>query len=458
MRQMTLIAFLQAQNCSNLVGSWRHPATAPDFLSPDYYQRVARVLEDGKFHMAFFDDRLAMPDIYQNDFAETVAHGVRAVKLDPVSVMLAMGMATTRLGLGATYSTTYYEPYHVARVFATADLMTKGRIAWNIVTSLNNSEALNFGREAHLEHDLRYDRADEFMQVVLGHWGAWEDDALILDKAEDRFADPAKVRRLNHQGEFFRSRGPFTVPRSPQGHPVLLQAGQSGRGRAFAARWAEVVFVVYPSIAAGQAQYKAFKQSVADAGRDPDSVHVAPACYVIPAESADLAAEKKAVIEAMARPIDGLTLLSEVLNWDLGSKPYDQPLSDAELAGLSWHGFRDRIIALSGKANPSVRDFVEFSGRGTIREHHAFVGTPKMVADQMEEWFTGRACDGFVLAATHIPGTYEDFTRLVVPELQRRGLFHRDYAGATLRENLGLKRPSAAQCRAAARSAGPAEA
>ena len=236
--------------------------------------------------------------------------------------------------------------------------MTRGRAAWNIVTSLNNSEALNFGRTEHLEHDLRYDRADEFMQVVMGHWGAWDDDAIIADKAADRFADPAKVRRLDHAGRFFNSRGPFTVPRSPQGHPVLLQAGQSGRGRSFAARWAELVFVVYPSLEAGKKQYAEFKAAIAAAGRDPDQVKVAPACYVIPAESADLAAEKKAVIESMARPIDGLTLLSEVLNWDLGSIPYDQPLSDAQLAGLSWHGFRDRVITLSGKKNPSVRDFV----------------------------------------------------------------------------------------------------
>ncbi|WP_206020887.1 LLM class flavin-dependent oxidoreductase [Roseococcus sp. SYP-B2431] len=450
-RQMAMVAFLQAQNCSNLPGSWRHPSSMTDMMSPDYYQRIARVLEDGKFHMAFFDDRLAMPDIYGNDFRNTVAHGVRAVKLDPVSVMLAMAMVTSRLGLGATYSTTYYEPYHVARVFATADLMTKGRVAWNVVTSLNNSEALNFGQDEHLEHDLRYDRADEFMEVVMGHWGAWDDDALIQDKEGDHFADPDKVRRLDHKGKFFNSRGPFTVPRSPQGHPVLLQAGQSGRGKAFATRWGEVIFVVYPSLEAGKKQYREFKDAVAAAGRDPDQVTVAPACYVIPAESADMAAEKKAIIESTARPIDGLTLLSEVLNYDLGRKPYDEPLTDAELAGLSWQGFRDRVITLSGKKNPSVRDFVEVSGRGTIREHHAFVGTPKMIADQMEEWFVGGACDGFVMAATHMPGSYEDFVRLVVPELQRRGLYHKDYAGSTLRENLGIARPTAAQCRDYAR-------
>ena len=231
-RQMTMVAFLQAQNCSNLPGSWRHPASMSDFLTPDYYQRIARILEDGKFHMAFFDDRLAMPDIYANDFRNTVANGVRAVKLDPLTIVMMMAAATKRIGLGATYSTTYYEPYHVARLFATADLMTRGRVAWNIVTSLNNSEALNFGHQEHLEHDLRYDRADEFMQVVMGHWGSWDDDALIVDKESGAFARADSVRRLDHAGDYFRSRGPFTVPRSPQGHPVLLQAGQSGRGRA----------------------------------------------------------------------------------------------------------------------------------------------------------------------------------------------------------------------------------
>lgn len=456
-RQMTMIAFLQAQNCSNLPGSWRHPASMSDFITPEYYQRIGRVLEDGKFHMAFFDDRLAMPDLYGNDHAQTVAHGVRAVKMDLVSILTAMSMATSRLGLGGTYSTTYYEPYHVARVFATLDLMTRGRCAWNVVTSLNDSEALNFGVSEHMEHDLRYDRADEFMQVVLGHWGTWDDDALIVDKEADRFAHPGKVHRLDHVGRFFRSRGPFTVPRSRQGHPVLLQAGQSGRGRTFAAQWGEVIFVVYPTLEAGRKQYREFKAAVAAAGRDPDMVHVAPASYVVVGESADAAAEKKAVIESTAKPIDALVLLSEVLNYDFAKKGLDEPFSDEELAALSWQGFRDRVVGLSGKRNPTVADFVHFSGRGTIREHHTFSGTPKMVADQMEEWFEG-ACDGFVLAATHIPGAYEDFARLVVPELQRRGLFHKNYAGTTLRENLGLPRPSAADCRRAAAQAAPPQA
>jgi alkanesulfonate monooxygenase SsuD/methylene tetrahydromethanopterin reductase-like flavin-dependent oxidoreductase (luciferase family) len=202
-RFMTLIAFLQAQNCSNLPGSWRHPSTILDFLTPEYYQRIARTLEDGKIQMAFFDDRLALPDIYTGHHTVAVAAGVRAVKLDPCTIIMAMGMATQRLGLGATYSTTYYEPYHVARLFATMDLMLKGRAAWNIVTSLNSAEARNFGSGEHMAHDARYDRADEFMDVVLGHWNTWEDDALILDKANNRFADPAKVHRLDHVGGIF---------------------------------------------------------------------------------------------------------------------------------------------------------------------------------------------------------------------------------------------------------------
>ncbi|RVT99347.1 LLM class flavin-dependent oxidoreductase [Rhodovarius crocodyli] len=446
-RQIKMVGFMQAQNCSIAPGSWRHPANMMDFLTPEYFQRIGRVLEEGKFHLAFFDDRLAMPDIFTDDHREAVENGIRVVKMDPISILTAIGMATKRLGLGATYSTTYYEPFHVARLFATLDLMTKGRAAWNVVTSLNSSEAGNFGRTEHLAHDERYERADEFVEVVLGHWDSWEDGALIMDKASGRFADGSKVHALRHQGKYFSSRGPLSVPRSPQGHPVLIQAGQSGRGRQFAGRWGELIFVVYPNLAAGKAQYAALKQAVADAGRDPASVNVAPACYVCVAETRAAAEEKREYIRALAKPIDALVLLSEALNFDFGSKDLDSEFTDEELKRISWTGFRDRVVMLSGKANPTVRDFVHFSGRGTIGEFPIFCGTPQDVADQMEEWFTTPACDGFVLAATHTPGAFEDFTRYVVPELQRRGLYHQDYAGDTLRENLGLPKPAAGDWR-----------
>ncbi|MBR0658994.1 LLM class flavin-dependent oxidoreductase [Roseomonas oryzicola] len=439
---MTMVGFLQAQNCSIAPGSWRHPANPMDFLSPDYFQRIARVLEDGKFHLAFFDDRLAMPDIYGRDHRQAVENGIRVVKMDPSAILSSMACATTKLGLGATYSTTYYEPFHVARLFATLDLMTRGRVAWNIVTSLNDSEAANFGKAEHLEHDLRYDRADEFVEVVMGHWDSWEDDAIVGDKASGRFADGSRVHALNHQGKWFRSKGPLPVPRSPQGHPVLIQAGQSGRGRRFAGRWGELIFVVYPTKEMGQKQYADLKQAVREAGRDPDKMSVNPACYVCVAETRAAAEAKRDFVLSLSKPIDALVLLSEVTNFDFASKDLDSEFTEEELKKVSWTGFKDRVIALSGKPNPTVRDFVHYSGRGTIREFPIFCGTPTDVADQMEEWFTSRACDGFVLVATQMPGAFEDFARLVVPELQKRGLYHQDYAGTTLRENLGLERPA----------------
>jgi FMN-dependent oxidoreductase (nitrilotriacetate monooxygenase family) len=317
--------------------------------------------------------------------------------------------------------------------------MTGGRAAWNVVTSLNDSEAANFGASKHLGHDLRYDRADEFMQVVLGHWNSWEEDAIRFDRESGLFADPEKVHRLDHQGSFFKSRGPFTVPRSPQGHPVIIQAGQSGRGKQFAAQWGELIFVVYPNLDVARKQYPDLKRAFAEKGRD---ACIAPAVYPVVAETQAEAEDKFAVVDALAKPIDALALLSEVLNFDFASKPADEPFTSEELQAISGlQAVRDRVIQASGRPNPTVRDFVRFSGRGTVREMPTFVGSPKMVADQFEQWFTGGGCDGFVIAATHVPGTYEDFVHLVVPELQRRGLFHGEYEGETLRENLGLSKP-----------------
>jgi FMN-dependent oxidoreductase (nitrilotriacetate monooxygenase family) len=443
-RRMALIAFLQAQNCSNYVGSWRAPESTEDFLTAEYFARIARTLEDGRFDMAFFDDRLAMPDIYGGNHELAVRHGIRSVKMDPTVVLMAMAAATRHLGLGATYSTTYYEPFHVARHFATLDLMTGGRVAWNIVTSLNDSEAANFGRVAHLGHDERYDRADEFVDVVTRMWGTWDPDALKVDKRTGEFADPAKVHRLDHDGRFFATHGTFPVPRSPQGQPVLLQAGMSGRGMAFAGRWADVIFTAFKDKAAGTASYRALRRAVEDAGRDPDTVVVAPAVSVITAETPELAAEKHRRLSGLARTEDGLALLCEVLNTDFSGRPLDEPFTDAELAGMSWQSLRDRVVAASGKTNPSVRDFVECSGRGRLSEMPSIVGSPDQVADTLEEWF-GTCCDGFVLSAATVPASYDDFSRLVVPELQRRGLVRREYEGKTLRDNLGLTVPEPAR-------------
>jgi len=441
MRQMIMVGFLQAQNCTNLAASWRHPASRTDSWSPDFYRHIGHVLEEGKFHLGFFDDRLSMPDMYGRNHAHTVEHGIRCVKLDAVTVLTVMGMATERLGLGATYSTSYYEPFHVARVFATLDLMSNGRAAWNVVTSLNDGEAQNMGRAEVIDHDERYDRADEFMEIVLGHWDTWEDDAVVQDKASGLFARPEKVHRLDYQGRYYRSRGPFTVPRSAQGHPVIIQAGASGRGRRFGARWGEVIFVVYHDVANGARDYAQFKAEVAGAGRDPDHVVVTQLINTVAAATKAEAEDKLATIEALPLDIDALSLLSEALNFDFATKGLDEAFTDAELASMSGlQAIRDRVLFASGKKNPTVREFIHFSRRGRLQ--NPIVGGPKDVADQLEAWFTAPACDGFVLSATHVPGAYEDFVRFVVPELQRRGLYRKEFAGVTLRENLGLPVPA----------------
>lgn len=441
-RQMVLVGFLQAQNCTNLPSSWRHPDSRADSMSADYYQEIARILEAGKFHMAFFDDRLAMPDRYGNDHAHTVEYGIRCVKMDPLIVLTTMGLVTEKLGLGATCSTTYYEPFDVARRFATLDLMSGGRAGWNVVTSLNDGEALNMGRDSHPEHDSRYDKADEFMEVVLGHWDTWEDGALIMDKTSGRFADPSKVKRLDHKGPAFKSRGPFTVPRSDQGHPVIIQAGASGRGQRFAGRWGEVIFTAARNLTVAREGYAFVRNEAAKAGRDPEQMFLCnlttPVCAATKAEAED----KMALINKLPLEIDALSLLAEALNYDFASKDLDAPLTTNELNSMQGIlGIRDGVLKNSGKSNPSARDFVTFSGRGQV--HDAMVGGPKEIADKLEEMFVERGCDGFVIAATYVPGSYADFVQHIVPELQRRGLFQKEYRGKTLRENLGLKRPAA---------------
>jgi FMN-dependent oxidoreductase (nitrilotriacetate monooxygenase family) len=369
-----------------------------------------------------------------------VEYGIRATKMDPLIVLMTMGAVTTRLGLASTCSTTYFEPFDLARRFATLDLMTNGRVAWNVVTSVNDGEAQNMGREEHLAHDLRYDKADEFMEVVLGHWDTWDDGAIIVDKKTGRYADPKKVKRLDHKGKYYTSRGPFTVPRSPQGHPVIVQAGASGRGQKFAGRWGEVIFAAARNTELAKEGYSAVKGEAARLGRDPDHISICNIIMPITAATKAEAEDKMAFVSKLPLEIDALSLLAEALNFDFAAKGIDDPFTTEELKGMTGMlGIRDGVLKRSGKKNPSARDFINFSGRGYVDS--AVVGGPKEIADYMEEMFSAHGCDGFVVAATHVPGAYGDFVTHVVPELQRRGLYHTDYAGVTLRENLGLPRP-----------------
>ena len=440
MRQMKLVAFLQAQNCTTLPSSWRHPEARIDTYSPEYYQHIARVLEEGKFDIGFFDDRLAMPDMYAGDHSETVKNGIRCTKLDAVTCLMSMAAVTKHLGLGATYSTTYYEPFHVARLFQTLDLMTKGRAAWNVVTSVNDNEARNMGRDAHTEHDTWYDRADEFCEAVLGHWDSWDDDAIVVDKENNLYAHPDKVRKIDFKGKYLSSRGPFTVPRTPQGRPVVIQAGGSTRGKQFAARWGELIFAGYRNGDVGKIEYAALKKGAEEAGRNPDHMKIASLMYPIAAATKSEAEDKKAAYELLSNDMDQLLLLSEALNFDFSTKEMDEGFTEDELDGLQgMQAMRDRVVS-TGIKNPTPRDFMRITRRGLLSDGPTKVGGPKDIADEMEEWFHSQACDGFVVGPTHQPGAFEDFVKFVVPELQKRGVFRKDYSGNTLRDHLGLDR------------------
>jgi FMN-dependent oxidoreductase (nitrilotriacetate monooxygenase family) len=439
-RQMSLVGFMQAGNATVYAGSWRHPATEHGFLSAGYYQKLGRTLEEGCFDMMFFDDRLAMPGIYGGSVAEAVRLGARPVKLDLAVVLGTIAAATDHIGLGATYSTTYYAPFHVARTFATLDHLSGGRAAWNMVTSVNDSEAQNFGVEEIVAHDERYDRADDFLEATTGLWDTWADDALVLDREAGYFADPSKVHELDHKGTWFRTRGPLTVPRGPQGRPVLLQAGSSGRGRDFAARWADVIFTGDPGLEVARSHYRDQKERIGAAGRDPGATKMLPMLYTVVGESAAHAQERERMfLEDLVDPQASLVLLSELMNHDFSGHALDEPITEELVESVS--GIRGLVENLRSHIGGQVTLGDLAGHRATLLQGPRFVGTGSDVADQMHEWLDAEACDGFVIAATHTPGAYEDVVRLVVPELQRRKLFRDRYTGSTLRETLGLARP-----------------
>ena len=400
---MSLVGFMQAGNATVYAGSWRHPATEHGFLRASYYEKLGRTLEEGCFDLMFFDDRLAMPSIYGGSVVEAVRHGARPVKLD-LSIVLGVIAASTRsIGLGATYSTTYYSPFHVARTFATLDHLSGGRAAWNVVTSVNDSEAQNYGVDQALPHDARYDRADEFLEATTGLWDTWEDDALVLDRVAGVFADPDKVHELRYEGDWLKVRGPLTVPRTPQGRPVLLQAGSSGRGRDFAARWAEVIFTGDPSLEVARNHYRDQKERIAAGGRDPDSVKMLPMAYTVLGESTAQAQEREQMfLHDFVDPMASLTLLSELMNHDFSGMALDTPITDELVESVS--GIRGLVENLRAHIGETVT-LADLAGhRATLLQGPRFVGTGTEVADQMEEWFDTGACDGFVVAATHSPG------------------------------------------------------
>lgn len=433
-RQLKLGAFLMAGG--HHVAAWRHPEAPADAgLDFSQYKRLAQIAEAAKFDALFVADSIAAP---RDDIASRMA---RSAYFEPLTLLSALSAVTERIGLIATATTSYNEPYHVARKFASLDHLSGGRAGWNLVTSDNAAEAQNFGREQPISHAERYSRAREFHQVVTGLWDSWEDDAFVRDKISGAYYDPAKLHVLNHQGEHFRVKGPLNVARSPQGQPVIVQAGSSGVGRDLAAQTAEVVFTAQTSLANAQAFYADLKGRLSQYGRHQDSLKIMPGIFVVVGATEAQAQEKFQTFQRLVEPEVGVALLGRMLgNFDLSQFPLDGPLPDLPLTESGQQSRQKLLTELAGEENLSLAELGRKIAGG--RGHYTLVGTAVQIADQMQAWFEQGAADGFNVLVPHLPAGLEDFANEVIPELQRRGLFRTEYEGRTLRENLGLTRPA----------------
>ncbi|RXT97210.1 nitrilotriacetate monooxygenase [Pseudomonas syringae] len=433
-RQMKLGAFLMATG--HHVAAWRHPDVPADAgLDFKHYRHVARVAEAAKFDALFVADSVAAAT---GDIASRMA---RSDHFEPLTLLSALSAVTEHIGLIATATTTYNEPYHVARKFASLDHLSGGRAGWNLVTSDAAAEAQNFGRAEHVAHAERYSRAREFHQVVTGLWDSWADDAFTRDKASGEYYDPARLHVLDHQGEHFRVKGPLNVARSPQGQPVVVQAGSSEVGRDLAAQTAEVVFTAQTSLASAQAFYADIKGRLRAFGRDADSLKIMPGVFIVVAETEALAKAKFESFQELVEPQVGVALLGRMLgNFDLSGYPLDGPLPELPLTDSGQRSRQKLLTELADQENLTLTQLGRRIAGG--RGHYSLIGTPEQIADELQRWFEQGAADGFNVLVPHLPGGLEDVAQLLVPELQRRGLFRTEYEGTTLRENLGLQRPA----------------
>lgn len=434
---MHLAAFALAGPVSGCHGGWRHPAADKNLLSAAYYAQLGQLLEQGRFDMLFLADILAIPRRYENSLDSQLRYGaLGALRLDPMIVLSLVAASTRHLGLASTISTSYFDPYAVARSLATLDHLSAGRSAWNIVTSFQQAEAANFGLTDQLSRDERYDRAEEFVEVACKLWDSWADDALQWDVQTPVFADPSKVRSIDHQGKWFNVQGPLNVSRPPQGRPVFIQAGASGRGRDFAARWADVIFVTHSSLESAQAFYAEMKERARSHGRDPDALKILPGIVPIVGETETIALEQENLLKQLTDPLSGLSTLSYHLDIDLSQYDQDAVLPDMDVPGVQGH--YKEVAELTRRSGIGLKELGHRYGIGPLRD---FVGSADKVSDSLRHWFEARACDGFMIQVPYLPGGLESFVRLVVPRLQDLGLFRREYTGTTLRDHLGLARP-----------------
>jgi alkanesulfonate monooxygenase len=413
---------------------WRYPGAYPDAnFDLMHLVRFIRTLERARFDAFFMADHLAV----LNMPIEALRRSATATSFEPLTLLSALAMATERIGLIATASTTFDEPYHIARRFASLDHISSGRAGWNVVTTSNPDAALNFGRAEHVEHDERYRRAREFFSVVTGLWDSWADDAWLRDQASGIFFDPAKMHVLDHKGEHLSVRGPLNIARPVQGWPVIVQAGASEAGRQLAAETAEVIFGSSRTIEDGQSFYKDVKARMQALGRVPDSLKILPAALVVAGRTREEAREKLALLDSLVHPESSVPNLSMRLGVDASGFDLDAPLPEIPQTNAS-QSARDALVKLARRENLTVRQLAQLvGGYGGLQ----MVGTAVEIADTMQAWLEAEASDGFNIMFPTVPAGLDDFVELVVPELQRRGIFRREYEGATLRDHLGLKRP-----------------
>lgn len=413
---------------------WRYPGAYPDAnFNLKHLVRFIQTLERARFDAFFMADHLAV----LNMPVQALRRSATVTSFEPMTLLSALAMATERIGLVATASTTFDAPWHVARRFASLDHISNGRAGWNVVTTANPDAALNFGLIDHVEHDERYRRAREFHAVVTGLWDSWADDAWRRDQASGIFFDPDKMHVLDHKGEYYSVRGPLNIARPVQGWPVIVQAGASEAGRQFAAETAEVVFGSSRTIEDARDFYNDVKARVTAAGRSANHVKILPGALVTVGRTTVEAREKKALLDGLVHPESGIPNLSIRLGIDASAFDLDAPLPDIPPSNQS-QSQRDTLVALARRENLTVRQLAQMMGGFGGLE---IVGTGSEVADTMQSWLEAGAADGFNIMFSTVPAGLDDFVELVVPELQRRGIFREAYAGMTLRDHFGLPRP-----------------
>jgi FMN-dependent oxidoreductase (nitrilotriacetate monooxygenase family) len=419
------------------VASWRHPRAQEDaHVNIEHYIEIAQTAERAKFDLMFLADSNVIRDAHIDALSRSTQF---VAYFEPLTLLSALAMVTKHIGLIGTASTSWNQPYHIARKFASLDHISKGRAGWNAVTSVADKEAQNFGRDKAYPHADRYDRAHEVIEIVQGLWDSWDDDAFLRDKESGLFFDKNKLHELNHKSERYKVRGPLNVPRSPQGYPLVVQAGASPEGRELAAHYAEAIFSPHLNYESAKAYYDDTKGCMAHYNRNPDHLKILPGISIFVKPTEAEAREDYAYIQSLIHPIVGQEILTSMLGVDMSPYDYDGPFPDPLPATKGSQGHRGELETLARKNKLTVRQLAEHAAGA--RGKNVQVGTPQQIADYLEDWFERGACDGFTIMPPYIPGGLDDFCELVIPELQRRGLFRTEYEGTTLRENLGLPRP-----------------